>query len=252
LIPVRRETEADAQILKLTKPYHDLAQRYLDTTVAEATAGLDSSLGRVEDTALVDAIQEAQLYYAKADVSFTALFNTRVRVPKGPVTVRQIAALYLYDNELYAIEGNGKMVKDALENAARFYLSCHDPACARGPLINRAIMGYNYDMAEGVSYEIDLTRPVGDRIRNLRRKGSPLQPGQRLRIALNNYRAGGSAGYGMFRGAKILWRSSDDLRNLIVMYYTEHRRLPAKPDDNWRVVPEGARRTLEAALRATP
>ena len=252
LIPVRRETEADAQILKLTRPYHDLAQRYLDTTVAEAPADLDSSLGRVEDTALVDTIQEAQLYYAKADVSFTALFNTQVRVPKGPVTVRQIAALYLYDNELYAIEGNGKMVKDALENAARFYLSCHDPACAQGPLLNRAIMGYNYDMAEGVSYEIDLTRPVGDRIRNLRWKGSPLQPGQRLRIALNNYRAGGSAGYGMFRGAKVLWRSSDDLRNLIVMYYTEHRRLPAKPDDNWRVVPEGARRTLEAALRATP
>ncbi len=252
LIPVRKETEADPRILKLAKPYQDLAERYLDTPVAEAPADLDSSLGRVEDTALVDAVQEAQLFYAKADVSFTALFNTQVRVPKGPVTVRRIAALYLYDNELYAIEGNGKMVKDALENAARYYRSCHDPACAKGPLINRAVMGYNYDMGEGVAYEIDLTRPVGQRIRNLRWKGSPLRPNQKVRIAINNYRAGGSAGYGMFRGAKILWRSSDDLRNLIVTYYTEHRRLPAKPDDNWRVVPEGARRTLEAEVRAKP
>jgi 2',3'-cyclic-nucleotide 2'-phosphodiesterase/3'-nucleotidase len=250
LIPVRRETEADARILKLAEPYHELAQRYLDTVVAEAPADLDSALGRVEDTALVDAIQQAQMYYAKADVSFTALFNTQVRVAKGPVTVRQIAALYLYDNELYAVEGDGKMVKDALENAARFYLSCHDRACSEGPLVNRAIMGYNYDMAEGVSYEIDLSRPAGDRIRNLRWKGAPLQPAQKLRIAVNNYRAGGSAGYAMFRGARILWRSSDDLRNLIVMYYIEHRRLPAKPDNNWRVVPEGARRTLEAEARA--
>jgi 2',3'-cyclic-nucleotide 2'-phosphodiesterase/3'-nucleotidase len=252
LIPAGRETEADGRILELARPYHELAQRYLDTVVAEAPVDLDSSLGRVEDTALVDAIHQAQLHYAKADVSFTALFNTQVRVAKGPVTVRQIAALYLYDNELYAIEGDGKMVKDALENAARYFLSCRDRACAQGPLINRAVMGYNYDMAQGVTYEIDLTRPAGDRIRNLRWKGSPLQPGQKLRIALNNYRAGGSGGYDMFRGARILWRSSDDLRNLIVMYYTERRRLPAEPDHNWRVVPEGARRTLAAAARVRP
>jgi hypothetical protein len=144
------------------------------------------------------------------------------------------------------------MVKEALENAARFYLSCHDPACAAGPLINHAIMGYNYDMAAGVSYEIDLTRPAGDRIRNLRWKGAPLASDQKLRIAVNNYRAGGSAGYGMFRGAKLLWRSNDDLRSLIVAYYTERGRLPAKPDNNWRVAPEGARRTLESSVRATP
>ena len=252
LIPVRRETQADPRVLELAKPYHDLAERYLDTPVAEAPADLDSSLGRVEDTALVDAIHAVQLHYAKADVSFTALFNPRVRVPKGPVTVRQIAALYLYDNELYAVEGNGKMVKDALENAARFYLTCHEPACAGGPLINRAIMGYNYDMAQGVSYEVDLTRPAGQRIRNLSWRGRPLDPGRKLRIAVNNYRAGGSAGYEMFKNAGILWRSSDDLRNLIVMYYTGKRRLPVKPDNNWRVTPESARRTLEAEVRRAP
>ena len=244
LDPVTEETEADPEILRLAKPYHDLAERYLETRVAESPADLASSLGRVEDTALVDAIHEVQLHYAKADVSFTALFNTQVRVPKGPVTVRQIAALYPYDNELYAVEGDGRMVKAALENAARFYLSCKNAACDQGPLINRAVMGYNYDMAQGVSYEVDLTRPVGQRIQNLRWKGSPLRPEQKLRIAINNYRAGGSAGYGMFRDARILWRSTEDLRSLVVAYFIERRRLPAEPDNNWRIEPEGARRTL--------
>ncbi len=249
LIPVDPRTEADSAILALAKPYHELAERYLETRVAESPADLDSTLGRVEDTALVDAVQAVQMHYARADVSFTALFNPRVHVPKGPVTVRQIAALYLYDNELYAVEGDGRMVKDALENAARFYLSCHDPACSQRPLINRDVMGYNYDMAEGVNYDVDLTKPAGQRIENLRWKGKPLEPNQKLRIAINNYRAGGSAGYGMFKDARILWRSNEDIRSLVVAYFIERRRLPAQPDNNWRVVPESARRTLEAEAR---
>jgi len=70
-------------------------------------------------------------------------------------------------------------------------------------------------MAQGVEYEIDLTRPVGDRVRNLRWNGKPLAPEQKLRIALNNYRKGGSAGYSMFIDAKVVWRSADEIRDLM-------------------------------------
>jgi 2',3'-cyclic-nucleotide 2'-phosphodiesterase / 3'-nucleotidase len=168
-----------------------------------------------------------------------------VRVPKGQVTVRQIAALYPYDNELYTIEGTGRMVKEALENAARYYLSCSGSRCGESPLINREVLGFNYDMAEGVEYEVDVTRPEGDRIRNLRFRGAPLAPATRLRIAINNYRAAGSAGYGMFKGAKIVWRSGEEIRDMMVRYYTERKALPDRTNGNWRVVPELARKTLE-------
>ena len=97
--------------------------------------------------------------------------------------MRQIASLYLYDNELFAIEGNGKMVKDALENAARYFLSCRGESCSKGPLINTHIIGYNFDMAAGVDYEIDLTQPEGQRIRNLKGRpptGSEIGPPQQL------------------------------------------------------------------------
>jgi 2',3'-cyclic-nucleotide 2'-phosphodiesterase/3'-nucleotidase len=245
LLPVAEETAADPDILALARPYQELTERYLNTPVAESPADMDGRLGRVEDTALVDAVQAVQLYYAKADVSFTALFNPRVRVPKGQVTVRQVAALYIYDNELYAIEGDGRMVKDALENAARYFLSCPDAACSHGPLINPRFIGFNYDMAEGVDYTIDLTRPPGDRVLNLRRNGKPLAPADKLRIAVNNYRAGGSGGYGMFLDAKIVWRSSQEIRDLIVAYYTERKTLPARPDRNWRILPPPAARLLE-------
>jgi 2',3'-cyclic-nucleotide 2'-phosphodiesterase/3'-nucleotidase len=137
------------------------------------------------------------------------------------------------------------MVKDALENAAAYFISCHDESCGTPPLTNPRVIGFNYDMAEGVQYEIDLTRPEGDRIRNLTWKGKPLAPGQPLRIAINNYRAAGSAGYTMFAGAKILWQSRTEIRELMIQYYTERKHLPVEPDHNWRVVPDAARRTLE-------
>jgi 2',3'-cyclic-nucleotide 2'-phosphodiesterase/3'-nucleotidase len=126
---------------------------------------MSAATSRVEDTAMIDAVHRVQLHYAKADVSFASSFNPRAAISKGPVTVRQIAALYLYDNELYAIEGTGQMVKDALENAARYYTGCKNADCSNRPLINNSVMGYNYDMAQGVTYEVDLSRPVGDRIR---------------------------------------------------------------------------------------
>ena len=244
LLPVKTDTPEDAALRAIASPYHEVTQRYLNTAVARSAKALDGTLGRVEDTALVDAIHAVQLHYSHADVSFTALFNPRVSVPQGEVTVRQIAALYIYDNELYAIEGDGKMVKDALENAARYFLSCEGAGCGTPPLTNPKVLAFNYDMAQGVQYEIDLTRPEGGRVRNLRWKGQPLDPHQKLRIAVNNYRAGGSAGYSMFAGAPIRWRSMTEIRDLMIGYYTEKRRLPDEPDHNWRIVPAAAERTL--------
>ena len=250
LIPVRPETEAAPDILELARPYHELAEAYLNTPVATSPTEQSAQLGRVTDSALVDAVHQVQLYYSKADVSLTALYNPSVRVPKGQVTVRQIAGLYPYDNELYAIQGTGKMLKEALENAARYYLSCAGARCGESPLTNREVIGFNYDMAEGVEYEVDLTRPEGDRIRHLTFQGKPLSPTQPLRIAINNYRAAGSAGYEMFKGAKVVWRSGEEIRDLLVRYYTERKTLPDQPSNNWRVVPETARKTLEKEAAA--
>src|SRR5262249_480706 len=63
LIPVTSRTADDEEILRIAKPYHEMAERYLNTVVTESTEPLDGRLGRVEDSALVDAIQTVQLYF---------------------------------------------------------------------------------------------------------------------------------------------------------------------------------------------
>ena len=165
LIPVTTETQTDRTVLEIAKPYHDLTEAYLNSKVAQANVDISAAESRIEDTAIIDAIQTVQMHYAKADVSFSAAFNPRAVIPKGPVTVRQIAALYLYDNELYAIEGNGRIVREALENSAKFYNTCPDAQCSEGQLMNRSVIPYNYEMAQGVTYDINLTKPAGQEYR---------------------------------------------------------------------------------------
>lgn len=247
LLPVTGETPADPAVLRLAAPYHELTERYLETPVTTSAASINAALSRVRDTAIIDAIHETQLHYGKADVSFASSFNPRAAIAQGPVTVRQLAALYVYDNELFTIEGNGRMVREALENAARYFRTCQPEKCG-GDLINHEVIGYNFDTAQGVTYQIDLNRPAGQRIENLSYQGKPLEDDRKLRIALNNYRAGGSGGYTMFRGAPVVWRSYEDIRDLMIEYYSEHP-LPVAADDNWKVTPEDAQATLELSAR---
>ena len=244
LIKVTDQTAADEQILALAKPYHDATEQYLSSQIVQSSIDLSAATGRYEDTALVDAIHEVQLFYTKADVSLSALFNPRLTVRKGSVTVREAAALYVYDNTLYKIEGNGAMLRAALENAALYFESCPTPKCDTGNLINPKFMGFNFDMAEGVAYEIDISKPAGQRIQNLNFKGTPLKDNQPLTIALNNYRAAGSAGYGMFKTAKVLWQSNEAIRDLIIEYYTRKKSFPTKPSNNWQLLPVAARERL--------
>jgi len=244
LIPVAADTPADPEILAIGRPYHELAERYLNTRVADAPEAIDTTYSRVQDTAAIDAIQQVQLAATHADVSFASCFNPNVHIAKGPITVRQLAALYLYDNTLYEIAGNGRMVREALENSSRYFFTCQK-GCTGETLINDRIIGYNFDQAAGVDYQIDLIQPEGHRVRDLRWHGQPLADDQPLTIALNNHRAGGGSGFTMFNGARILWQSQEEIRDLMVRYYGEKGALPAKPENNWRVEPAAARETLQ-------
>ena len=88
LLPVTLDTKPDPEILELARPYHEAAERSLDLPVAESAVELSGARGRFEDSALVDAIHEVQLHYAGADVSFTALFQTRVAFSSASRTMR--------------------------------------------------------------------------------------------------------------------------------------------------------------------
>ncbi len=239
-LPVTDAVAADPEILTLAEPYHQATQAYLDSPVATCAKELDGSTARYEDHPLVDLIHTVQMKYGGADVSLATMFYPAVRIPAGKVTVRQIAALYIYENTLYTVAMTGAQLKETLEHAASFF-----PGWPFRPGETPRLPGYSADSAEGVSYTIDLTQPVGQRIRELTYKGKPLEPAAKLRVALNNYRYTGGGRYEVLKGLPVVYRSPQETRELIIEYVTRTATVPTTADGNWRIVPHEA---LEAIL----
>jgi 2',3'-cyclic-nucleotide 2'-phosphodiesterase / 3'-nucleotidase len=234
-IPVTEKTEIDPEIAKLGEPYDKETQDWLGRNIGESSAELSAQGCRFQDTAIIDLIQRAQLEAGKADVSMAACFNDRAHIPKGPVTVRDIAGLYEYENTLVTVELTGQQLKDALEHSTRYFKE-YQPGKSLYDLVDTRIPGYNFDVAEGVRYDIDLTKPLGQRIVNLKFKGQPLSMTQKLRVVTNNYRVNGGGGFTMYKDAPVIYRSSAEVRELIIDWVEKNKSVPTQSTNNWRIV----------------
>jgi 2',3'-cyclic-nucleotide 2'-phosphodiesterase/3'-nucleotidase len=91
-------------------------------------------------------------------------------------------------------------------------------------------------VAEGVTYDIDLTKSVGQRIVNLKFKGQPLSMTQKLKVVTNNYRVNGGGGFTMYKDAPVIYRSSAEVRELIIDWVEKNKTVPTQSTNNWRIV----------------
>lgn len=215
-------TPTDPEIARLVEPYDRETRAFLNRVIGRSDRDLTLERFRDRDTALLDLVHRVQLDASKADVSMVAVFNRQARVAKGDVRVRDIAGLYVYDNTLVTLDVTGRQVKEALEHSARYF--------------DGRVFDYNYDQAEGVTYELDPAKPVGERVLNLRFRGQPLEPDMRLRLATSNYRANGGGGYTMLSEAPEVSRSSKEIRDLIVEWVEQQKKIPTEPTNNWLVI----------------
>ena len=235
-IPVTEKTEIDPEIAQLGEPYDKETQAWLGRAIGDSSEELTARDCRFHDTAIIDLIQRVQLAAGKADVSMAACFNPSARIPKGQVTVRDIAGLYEYENTLVTLELTGQQLKDALEHSAHYFKE-FQPGKSLNDLVDTRIPGYNFDVAEGVTYDIDITKPFGQRILNLKFKGQPLAMTQKLRVVTNNYRVNGGGGFTMYKDAPVVYRSSEEVRELIIDWVEKNKTVPTEADNNWRLVP---------------
>jgi 2',3'-cyclic-nucleotide 2'-phosphodiesterase/3'-nucleotidase len=228
--------EPDPDVVKLAEPYDNETQGWLAKVIGESAEELTAKDARFRDTAILDLIQKVQLEAGKADVSMVASFNSEARIAKGPVSVRDIAGLYVYENTLVVLEVTGQQLKDALEHSAK-YFKTYVPGKTPADLIDEKIPAYNFDIAEGVTYELDISKAAGQRIQNLRFRNQPLSPRRKLRLATNNYRVNGGGGYTMYKNAPVVYRSNEEIRELIVDWVEKNKTVPVTPNNNWRIIP---------------
>ncbi len=189
--------------------------------------------GKLRDTAVMDLICKIQLENAQADVTACALFKDTSDLPEGDINYGNIFDIYKYDNTLYRLDVTGKELKAYMEWAAACYNQWKPGDINIS--FDTEHPGYLYDMFYGVDYEINLSKPAGERIENVMFHGQPLTDDMVLKLAVNNYRYSSGIKAQNLAAGKRDWESSNSIRDMIVAYFAEHSPVAPEVDNNWKI-----------------
>ncbi|SDY93392.1 2',3'-cyclic-nucleotide 2'-phosphodiesterase / 3'-nucleotidase [Micromonospora pattaloongensis] len=244
----------DPAVLAAVRAQHAKTVAYVNQVVATSTVELSAAESRYKDTPILDFINKVQTdtvtaalagtQYAKLPVlSVAAPFSRTAVFPAGEVKIRDVAGLYVFDNTLEAVVLSGAEVKAYLEYSAKYFRTFGpgapiDPAQISDP----AVPDYNYDIISGLDYDIDISKPVGQRITRLVHPdtGAPVGDTAQFVVAVNNYRrSGGGAFPGIVKTQ--VYNEQQEIRQLLIDW--AQARGAIDPADfyvpNWKLVREG-------------
>ncbi len=236
----------DAEILKIAKKAHDKSIKMSNQVVGKIAEDMLPELNwnglsgipyaQVADSAQMDLINKVQLAYAEADVSMTALLDTGAFLKAGDFHKRDGVKVYKYDNTLYRVEVTGAELKKVMEEQAGNYFNTAKDGDVTISF-NPDMRSYVYDVFAGVDYEINISKPAGQRIENVMYKGAPLKDDEVLILAINNYRYGTLAGKGLLTKDPSKYRDTTlAIRDLISDYIKAQKGgLKAECDNNWKI-----------------
>jgi 2',3'-cyclic-nucleotide 2'-phosphodiesterase (5'-nucleotidase family) len=237
-----RDVAASPLLARRLGPARDLVRGWTRTPVGLALGPMRAGAARVEPVPILGFVQEVQRRQTGAELSAASAFDLRAGFDADTIRVADVLALYPFDNTLRAVRISGAQLKAYLEWSARYFLV--DPAGRIA--LNDSVPGADYDVVAGARYEIDLRRPVGDRIQHLSVRGRPVQPGDSFTMAVNSHRQTGGGGYGMLRDAPVVYDKGERIPELLLD--AVRARSPIDPAQyasaDWRIVPEFADRAV--------
>jgi 2',3'-cyclic-nucleotide 2'-phosphodiesterase/3'-nucleotidase len=261
--------DEDPEVAKALTAQHDVVVGYVNSEIGTSLQAMSAERAVVEDAAVIDFVNYVQAETVKAALASTAdaalpvlsiaaPFNRDAAIPEGKVTVRDVAGLYIYDNTLLAVKVTGAQVRDYLEFSARYFKQVSGTGPFEISELTNAVTDtapggtpdYNYDIVGGLeaplSYQIDVSQPVGSRIKDLRYAGQPIDDAQQFAMAINNYRQSGGGGFPHVATAPVLYNRQAEIRQLIIDWVTAHGTVDATEfaSEDWWLVSNGTRITI--------
>lgn len=236
-----KDYPASEELKEYAKEYHEKTLDFLVDVIGTVKTNFAPEPeipgipeAQLRDTGVLDLINDVQLKYTGADVAGAALFSQTSNLRAGEVTYANIFEIYKYPNTLVGIEVDGKELKAYMEWSAAYY-NQYVPGDINISF-NPNIRGYNYDVFQGVEYKVDVSKPVGERIVDLKFKGKAVEPTDTFKLAINNYRYGGLKSMGIIDGNPYFESDPKSLRSFIADYIAENSPMEPVVDNNWEVI----------------
>ncbi|MEK6768491.1 MAG: 5'-nucleotidase C-terminal domain-containing protein [Gemmatimonadota bacterium] len=230
LIPLAT-VRPDSALVRALQPAHDSARAWATRPLGQSAAAMSARTARLEDTPVIDFINEVERQHTGADLASTAAFSTDGGIPSGAVRMADLSSIYPYDNTLRVVKLSGGDLRAYLEQTSRYYRGLGPD----GPIVNDSVPGYNFDIVSGAEYELDISRPVGQRVRILRVNGRDVADTDSFTLALNNYRQQGGGGFPMIARAPVVYDRNESIRDLLAA--AVQRQGTIRPEDyftrNW-------------------
>ncbi|SON50740.1 2',3'-cyclic-nucleotide 2'-phosphodiesterase [Vibrio tapetis] len=281
--------KADEGIVKALANDHKGTREFVNQPIGKADDVMYSFLALVQDDPTVQIVNLAQKDYVERFIqgdpdldgipvlSAAAPFKAGGRkndpanfteVESGELTFRNAADLYLYPNTLVALKVQGKEVKEWLEcSAGQFKQIDVNSSAPQGLVDWDGFRTYNFDVIDGVNYQIDVTQPAkydgnckvvnpkSERIIGLTYQGKPIDMKQDFIIATNNYRAYSNK----FPGTGsdfIAFDAPDENRTVLANYISrvsaEKGLVKPSADNNWSFAPIMSKKSLDIRFETSP
>ncbi|PEL52940.1 bifunctional 2',3'-cyclic-nucleotide 2'-phosphodiesterase/3'-nucleotidase [Bacillus toyonensis] len=263
----------DQNLVNEIKDDHQATIDYVNTAVGKTTAPINSYFSLVQDDPSVQLVTNAQKWYVEKLFAENGQYNKYkgipvlsagapfkaggrngatyyTDIPAGTLAIKNVADLYVYPNTLYAVKVNGAQVKEWLEMSAGQFNKIDPKETKEQPLVNIGYPTYNFDILDGLKYEIDVTQPAkydkdgkvikenanANRIVNMTYEGKPVADNQEFIVATNNYRGSSQTFPGVSKG-EVVYQSQDETRQIIVKYMQETPVINPAADQNWTFKP---------------
>ena len=257
IVNVEDET-IDEQMLAYFQKDIDAVKAYVSQKIGCFKSPIYTRDSFFGNSAFTDLIHNLQLQITNADISLTAPLAFNSTIKAGDVTMADMFKLYRFENLLFTLRMTGEEIRKHLEYSYDMWTNTMISPEDHALRLNQdskedqqrtgfQYYTFNFDSACGIDYEVDLTKPDGQKVKILRMSnGEPFDEKKWYTVAMNSYRANGGGelltlGAGIPKDSlesRVIFHTDRDQRHFLTEEIRKMGTLDPKPNHNWKFVPE--------------